>query len=80
VRLPVETQVPPAGIERFEQRHLHFTPPRFDLFFTLSGVVNSSMLLEVDQAIQTVLAEKTWDKLVPVLVRAPLNVIDDSKV
>src|SRR5262249_18519192 len=71
----------PASLDSaIRSGHLLFPPPRFDSFFSLDCIADIRVFLEVDQAIQSILARKAWDRLVPVLVRAPLNVVRYSNV
>ena len=57
-----------------------FAPPGFDLLFSLDCGSDVRVLLEVNQSIETVLAGKTRDRLVLVLVITPLDVISDPNV
>jgi hypothetical protein len=75
VPVPVEAQVPPFGIERFEEGHLLFPPPTFDLFFSMDCVADIRLLFEIHQPIEPVLAGKAWNRLILVFVNAPLYVI-----
>ena len=47
VHVPVEAQVAPFGIERFDQAQLLFPPPGFDLFLSLDCLVDVRVPLEV---------------------------------
>jgi hypothetical protein len=40
VPVPVEAQVPPLGIEGFDEGHLLFPPPTLDLFFSMDCVAD----------------------------------------
>jgi len=78
VLVPVEAQVTPFGIERFDQGHLLFPPPALDL--SLDCVADVPVLLEVHQAFEPVLTGKAWDRLVLVFVITPLDVIGNANV
>jgi hypothetical protein len=66
VRVPFETQVPPFGVERPDQGQLLFAPPGFGLFFSVDGVADVLVVLEVDQPIKVVLTRKTLDGRRPI--------------
>jgi len=48
------------------------------LFFSLDCIADVRVFLEVNYAIESILARKAWHRFVLVLVSAPLNIISDS--
>jgi hypothetical protein len=78
--MPVETQVPPFGIEVFYEGFFLFSPPGLDLFFSVDGFADIRVLLKVHQAIEPVLASEAWDQFVLVLIIATLDIIRDPNV
>src|SRR5205085_10938634 len=80
VRVPFQAEIPPFGIERFDQGHLLCAPPDFDLLLSLDSDADVRILLEVDQTIESILAGKPRQGPVLVLVIAALYVVRDADV
>jgi len=80
LRSPFLCQILPAWVECFNQSNLLLPPPTFQLLLAIDGFSNIIEALELNEAIATVLAGKSFRLATLVVQDSPVEIVGHSNV
>src|SRR5262249_1516951 len=80
VEIPIQAQILPVRIGRFDQGQLLGAAPCLGFLLALDGARNVTSFLEVHQAVERVLAVEAGKECVPVFVDTPAEVVGNANV